>query len=132
VTGLRPGELRGGPLDKRGAGSRILDQAGHFDEEQFERLDEFAVDCVDVETGVVERGLTDERLVEVMDANAERAKDFRRPFDRQLMDGEWPVLLKVMGKEGQEGPYLSMAEVHNLFADRVIPDRVLARRGQAR
>lgn len=127
-SGLRPSELRGGPLDKRGAGSRILDQSGRFDEEQFARLDEFAVDCLDIVTGETERGLGEEQLVAMMDANAERAKSFRRPVDRRLMDGEWPILLKVLGKKGQDGLYLSLDEVRDLFADDVLPDRVLARR----
>src|SRR5262245_4942330 len=43
--------LRGGPLDKRGAGSRILDAAGNVNEAELVRLDAFAVDMTDVVTG---------------------------------------------------------------------------------
>jgi hypothetical protein len=39
--------LRGGPLDKRGAGSRILDERGQIDERELARLDEFATDKTD-------------------------------------------------------------------------------------
>ena len=43
------------------------------------------------------------------------------------MDGEWPVLLKVMGKDGPDGRYLSVADVRSLFVDRRLPRRMLAR-----
>jgi hypothetical protein len=54
--GARLDALRGGPLDKRGAGSRVLDTAGRIDENELARLDRFAADKIDP-SGVVERGL---------------------------------------------------------------------------
>jgi hypothetical protein len=63
----------------------------------------------------------------MMDANFERAAGRRRAIDRKLMDGEWPVLLKVMGKQGQGGRYLSLADVRDLFEKRRLPDRLAAR-----
>lgn len=124
LTGLRAGELRGGPLDKRGAGSRILDQQGRFNEGEFERLDEFSIDYVDAATGATERGLGEKQLTAMMDANFARAESFRRSVDRKLMDGEWPILLQVLGKRGDPGRYLSLAELRDLFADRKLPPRL--------
>ena len=43
------------------------------------------------------------------------------------MQGEWPVLLNILGKG--EGPqrYLSVAEVKTLFVERRLPERIAAR-----
>jgi hypothetical protein len=40
------------------------------------------------------------------------------------MIGEWPVLLKVMGREGPDGRYLSLGEVEILFTKRQLPLRM--------
>ncbi len=119
--------LRGGPLDKRGAGSRILDTAGHIDDCELARLDQFAADKVDASSGVVERGLGIEQLRAMMDANFARAAGKRRRIDRRLMEGEWPVLLRVMGKTSTDGRYLSMTELRTLFVDRCLPARITQR-----
>jgi len=119
-------ELRNGPLDKHGVGSRILNAEGQVDEAQIARLAEFGKDCQDP-SGGTERGLTSAEIVTYMNANFARAKDIRRWYDRLLMNGEWPVLLNIMGKgEGSER-YLSVAEVRTLFVDRRLPDRIVAR-----
>ena len=115
--------LRGGPLDKRGAGSRILDQAGAIDEGELARLDQFAADKTDA-MGNVERGLGTQQLRVMMDTNFARAAGKRRPIDRALMNGEWPVLLRVMGKASTDGRYLSLAELRALFVDRCLPLRI--------
>jgi hypothetical protein len=47
------------------------------------------------------------------------------------MDGEWPVLLKVMGKESQSGRYLSVAELRDLFIEKKLPQRMMQRLGGA-
>jgi hypothetical protein len=47
-----------------------------------------------------------------MDANFERAKARRRMIDRRLMDGEFPILLCVIGKQGPDERYLSIAETN--------------------
>ena len=65
-----------------------------------------------------------------MDANAERAGDRLRLVDRQLMSGEWPPLLEVMGKEGADGRYLSLRELRVLFVERRLPTRMLKRLGR--
>ena len=43
------------------------------------------------------------------------------------MKGEWPVLLKIMGKGEGDERYLSVAEVRTLFVERRFPDRIVAR-----
>jgi hypothetical protein len=124
--GLRPDALRDGPLDKHGAGSGILDASGHVDGAELDRLDTFAR-LYPSAAGRREGGLGADELGRYMDANFERAAGRRRLVDRRLMDGEWPVLLKVMGKDGPDGRYLSVAEVRSLFVDRRLPRRMLAR-----
>lgn len=59
-----------------------------------------------------------------MDANFARAAGRRRLVDRQLMNGEWPILLKAMGKKGRHGRYLSLKEVQDLFTQRRLPARM--------
>ena len=62
-----------------------------------------------------------------MDVNFERAAGRRRTIDRALMNGEWPVLLKVMGKEGRDGRYLSLQDVIDLFRKCSLPERMKKR-----
>lgn len=126
LRGLRLNELRTGPLDKRGAGSGILDASARINEAELARLDEFASDKTDA-GGRTERGLAMAELRQMMDANFERAAGRRRKIDRRLMDGEWPILLKVMGKEGKAGRYLSVKEVRDLFVERRLPQRMSRR-----
>ena len=134
LRGVRLNELRNGPLDKKGAGSRILDVSARVDDAELARLDEFASEKRDAE-GRTERGLDLAELQRMMNANFERAAGHRRKIDRRLMEGEWPILLKVMGKEGSGGRYLSVAEVRDLFIERRLPERMskrwLDREGQA-
>src|ERR1700733_6047774 len=56
-SGAQLDELRDGPLDKRGSGSRILDVAAHVDEAEIERLAGFGKDRPNP-SGGIERGLT--------------------------------------------------------------------------
>lgn len=118
--GLRLNELRGGPLDKKGAGSGVLDQHGHVSEQELERLSGFASEKRTNE-GSTELGLDAKEIDIFMDANFERAAGHRRRIDRKLMDGEWPVLLKVMGKGGPDGRYLSVDDVRLLVVERKFP-----------
>jgi hypothetical protein len=118
--------LRDGPLDKHGAGSRILSAAAEVNETELARLAEFGKDRQDP-SGGSERGLTAEEITRYMDANFERAKGSRRPIDRLLMNGEWPVLLDIMGKGEGDERYLSVAEVRTLFVERRLPARIAAR-----
>jgi hypothetical protein len=96
------------------------------DHAQLDRLDEFAVDCTDAH-GITERGLGSTQLVTMMDANFARAAGSRRRIDRALMNGEWPVLLSVIGKDGPGGRYLGLGDVRALYVDRTLPARILAR-----
>jgi hypothetical protein len=126
MHGLRLNALRGGPLDKKGAGSRILDARGAVDTKELTRLRGFATKKVNTD-GSVELGLDLTELRAYMDANFERAAGRRRLIDRTLMIGEWPVLLKVMGQEGSTGRYLSLRDVEDLFTKRRLPDRMTRR-----
>lgn len=130
TRGLRVDALRGGPLDKRGAGSRILDQHGEIEPSELDRLDTFAVDCQRPEGGGTERGLRLAQLRTMMDANFERAAGARRAIDRRLMNGEWPVLLRVLGKGNADDAYLSVDEVRTLFVERKLPARIVERIAQ--
>lgn len=121
--GLRLNALRGGPLDKRGVGSGILDRHGRIDAKALARLRGFAR-AKTAADGSSEPGLGLAELRTFMDANFERAAGRRRRIDRALMIGEWPVLLKVMGKDGPDGRYLSLGEVEALFRQRRLPQRM--------
>ena len=130
LGGVTLNALRNGPLDKKGAGSRILDAKAKVNPAELARLDEFASDKVDAD-GQTERGLDLAEITRMMDANYERAEGHRRLIDRKLMDGEWPILLKVMGKQGakqgKKGLYLSLKDVAQLFEERKLPERMMRR-----
>ena len=119
-------ELRNGPLDKHGAGSRILgvDAQVHMDE--IDRLATFGKPCNDP-AGGTETGLTAHEIDTFMAANLKRAGDAAHWYYPMLMKGEWPVLLNILGKGEGEARYLSVAEVRTLFVERKLPDRITAR-----
>ncbi len=121
--GLQLNALRGGPLDKKGVGSRILDARGAIDAKEVSRLRGFAKEKPN-DDGSSELGLGLAELRAYMDANFARAAGRRRYIDRTLMIGEWPVLLKVMGKEGPGGRYLCLEDVIELFKNRRFPERM--------
>lgn len=125
-SGAQLDALRNGPLDKRGSGSRVLDATAHVDEAELARLADFGKDRRDP-SGGSERGLTIGEITTYMNANFDRARGSRRPIDRLLMNGEWPVLLRIMGKGEGEERYLSVAEVRTLFVERRLPDRIMER-----
>src|SRR3954447_9564956 len=126
-SGATLDQLRNGPLDKRGVGSRILDANAEVHEDEIERLASFGKDRSNPMGGGVERGLTDSEITTYMDANFERAEGHRRAIDRKLMEGEWPVLLRILGKGAGDERYLSVAEVRTLFTARRLPARINAR-----
>jgi hypothetical protein len=126
LAGLRLSALRNGPLDKKGAGSRILDASARINAAELARLDDFASGKTDAD-GRGEYGLDSAELRRMMDANFERAAERRRSIDRWLMNGEWPILLEVMGKQGKTGRYLSIVEVRDLFVERRLPERMSKR-----
>lgn len=122
-NGLQLNALRGGPLDKKGVGSRILNARGQVDAKEVSRLQGFAKEKPNAD-GSVELGLGLAELRAFMDANFARSAGRRRLIDRTLMLGEWPVLLKVMGKDGLGGRYLGLQDVIDLFKNRRFPERM--------
>ena len=125
-SGAELDALRDGPLDKHGSGSRILGVTADVNEAELARLAGFGKDRPDGNGGS-ERGLTSGEITTYMDANFDRAKGKRRWIDRKLMEGEWPILLRIMGKGEGEQRYLSVAEVRTLFVERRLPERIVAR-----
>ena len=125
-------QLRNGPLDKHGAGSRILDQHAVVHEDEIARLATFGSDYK-ASDGSVERGLSAAEIKTFMAASFQRAKDQHPPsyailhcYYPLLMLGEWPVLLDIMGKGEGKDRYLSVAEVRTLFVEQRFPDRIVA------
>ena len=119
-------ELRDGPLDKHGGGSRILDVDAKVHEDEIARLAGFGKDYKDP-AGGVERGLTAKEIDTFMKANLKRDGDAARWYYPMLMKGEWPVLLKILGKGEGDERYLSVAEVRTLFVEKRLPERITAR-----
>jgi hypothetical protein len=119
-------ELRNGPLDKHGAGSRILGVNAQVHLDEIDRLATFGKACNDP-AGGTETGLTAKEIETFMAANLKRAGDAARWYYPYMMKGEWPVLLDIMGKGEGDERYLSIAEVRTLFVDHRFPDRIVAR-----
>jgi hypothetical protein len=124
--GLQLNALRGGPLDKKGVGSGILNARGVIDAKEVSRLRGFATVKQSLD-GSSEPGLGLDELRAFMDSNFARAAGRRRIIDRTLMLGEWPVLLRVMGKDGLDGRYLGLQDVIDLFKNRRFPERMTKR-----
>ncbi|WP_405593986.1 hypothetical protein OG741_00595 [Streptomyces sp. NBC_01410] len=124
--GVRLNALRGGPLDKRGSGSRILDQQANGDQSELDQLDTFASNKQRPDGGT-ERGLDLAEITRYMEANYARARGHRRVIDRKLMDFEFPALLTVIGRDGPQGRYLSLDDVRRLFIELRLPQRMLDR-----
>jgi hypothetical protein len=123
LNGVKLNQLRDGPFDKHGAGSRILDKRARVQPAELERLKDFASQKTTAGGGR-ELGLDAADIERMMDANYARAEGARRVIDRQIMNGEWPVLLDVMGKDGANGRYLSLREIRGLFEERRLPTRM--------
>jgi hypothetical protein len=70
-------ELRNGPLDKHGVGSRILTVDGEVDEAEIARLAEFGSDYA-APGGGTERGLNSEQITTYMNANFAQYQRQRR------------------------------------------------------
>jgi hypothetical protein len=122
-SGAQLDALRGGPLDKRGAGSRILSVEGHVNEDEIARLASFGRNYTDP-SGGVEPGLDASEIETFMRDNLKRAGDAARWYYPLLMKFEWPILLKIMGKGEGESRHLSVAEVRTLFTERKFPQRI--------
>ena len=126
TTGAELDGLRDGPLDKHGGGSRILDVDAKVHADEIARLANFGKDRKDP-AGGIERGLTATEIDTYMKANIKRDGAAAHWYYPMLMKGEWPVLLKILGKGEGEERYLSVAEVRTLFVERRLPDRITAR-----
>lgn len=126
ASGAELDELRNGPLDKHGGGSRILDAHAQVHEDEIDRLATFGKACANPDGGT-EIGLTANEITTFMAANIKRDGDAARWYYPILMKGEWPVLLKILGKGEGEARYLSVAEVKTLFVERRLPARITAR-----
>jgi cytochrome c5 len=124
-SGAQLNALRNGPLDKHGAGSRILGVDGKIDEDQIARLASFGRTYTDAD-GRAEIGLNASEIDVFMRDNLKRAGDAARWYYPILMKFEWPILLKIMGKGPTKGDnrYLSVADVRMLFNERRFPDRI--------
>ncbi|MCK1732643.1 cytochrome C [Bradyrhizobium sp. 138] len=124
-SGAQLDALRGGPLDKRGAGSRILGVDGKVNEDEIARLASFGRTYTDPRTGSSEPGLNAAEIQSFMRDNLKRAGSAARWYYKLLMKFEWPILLKIIGKGKQdEERYLSVADVRTLFEERKFPDSI--------
>ncbi|TYO65224.1 cytochrome C [Bradyrhizobium hipponense] len=123
-AGAQLDALRGGPLDKRGAGSRILGVDGKVNEDEIARLAGFGRAYADPDGGNTEQGLNTSEIKTFMNDNLKRAGSAARWYYPLLMKFEWPVLLKIMGKGEGEDRYLSVADVRTLFNERKFPARI--------
>ena len=119
-------ELRNGPLDKHGAGSRILGVDGQVDEDQIKRFAGFGRDYANPDGGT-ERGLNAAEIKTFMAENLKRDGDRARWTYPIMMQGEWPILLDILGKGEGDARYLSVADVRTLFVDRKFPKRITDR-----
>ena len=119
-------ELRNGPLDKHGAGSRILGVDANVHLDQIERFASFGQDYANPDGGT-ERGLNASQIETFMADNLKRAGNEARWYYPIMMKGEWPILLDILGKGEGDARYLSVAEVRTLFVERRFPDRIVAR-----
>lgn len=115
--------LRNGPLDKHGAGSRILSVEGKVNEDEIARLASFGRSYPDP-CGGTEVGLNAAEIKTFMRANLKRAGTSARWYYPLLMKFEWPILLQIMGKGEGKDRYLSVAEVRTLFNERQFPNRI--------
>ncbi|WP_027552043.1 di-heme-cytochrome C peroxidase [Bradyrhizobium sp. Cp5.3] len=122
-SGVQLDALRGGPLDKRGAGSRILGVDGRVNQDEIARLASFGRNYPDPNGGT-EPGLNASEIEIFMRDNLKRAGNAARWYYPLLMKFEWPILLKIMGKGEGENRYLSVADVRTLFNERKFPDRI--------
>jgi len=126
--GLNIDRLRLGPLYKHGVSSRIIDEKGNIVGEELKHMETFASEKT-TKDGCKELGLDIKELAKFMDDNFARAPvATRKSIYRPMMEGEWPSLLKVFGKEDANGRrYLSTSEVRTLFLQSRLPKRIIDR-----
>lgn len=124
TNSFQPDHLREGPLYKSPDHSGILTDQGEVDDTQLERLASFAKPYPNPDGGT-ELGLGLPELKTMMDENAKRSgKWFLGMVHRKLMNGEWPILLQVMGKGQGDQRYLSIAELGPMYHEGKLPARI--------
>lgn len=124
LHGFRPHDLRQGPLDKGGGGSRIFSQDGSFNEAELQRFEGFGALCG-------QPPVPGWRMAEIeryLDANQARNRAEGRGggfVERHvLMEGELPTLLLLLGQgEGAER-YLPASVVRALYQDQKLPPAI--------
>jgi hypothetical protein len=123
ASGFRPHELRDGPLDKHGGGTRILSQAGEFDPAEMERFESFGRAYPKADGSGTELGWGLGELKSYLDAN--QARGGGSFIERHvLMEGELPQLLQLMGQGEGKDHHLSATEVRTLYRDQKLPERI--------
>lgn len=122
-SGAQLDALRGGPLDKHGAGSRILGVDGEVNEDEIARFASFGRTYTGPNGGS-ELGLNASEIDVFMRDNLKRAGSAARWYYPLLMKFEWPILLKIIGKGAGEDRYLSVADVRTLFNERQFPAHI--------
>jgi hypothetical protein len=115
--------LRGGPLDEQGVGARLLDARGPVDPEEVPRRRAVANEKLN-HGGPSKLSLGYPALRCCRNANFARAAGHQRTADRTLTTGGWPVLLRVIVREGLDGRYLGLQEVIDRFKNRRFPERM--------
>jgi hypothetical protein len=123
ANGFRPHELRGGPLDKRGGGTRILSQQGKFDPAEWERFETFGKQYPKEDGDGTELGWGSVELKTYLDANQARGKGswWQRHV---LAQEELPALLRMMGRGEEPNRHLVAKEVKALYQDELLPARI--------
>ena len=122
VWGAQLDGLRGGPLDKLGAGSRILGVDGHVNEDEIARLASFGGTYADPDGGT-ETGLN---AAQITDLHERQSQARRQSVALVLPDADevrmaGPARRSWARVQGDDR-YLSVAEVRTLFNERQTPD----------
>lgn len=123
-SGAQLDALRGGPLDKLGAGSRILGVDGKVNEDEITRFASFGRQYRDPNGTGTQQGLNASEIDVFMRDNLKRAGSAARWYYPLLMKFEWPIVLKIIGKGTGEDRYLAVDDVRTLFNERQFPARI--------
>lgn len=127
--GVNLNTLREGPFYKHGANSRTIDEYGIINHDELLRLASFGSPKVATD-GAIKLGLNEHEISTMLKANFLRGTypgHYRHLKHYPIMKAEYPVLLKVMGKQGKTERYLSVSELANLLNHNQLPERMLNR-----
>lgn len=130
--GVRLDQLRYGPLYKDDAHSGLLTEQGQLDQAQLARLQQYASPKLRRD-GQTETGLDEQELQRFLDDSFARAKSAnQRTVYRQMMNFEMPILLQVIGTQGQQGRYLPVSDIARLYGERQFPDHIQSQLSRGR